>query len=116
MLYIFGSIFFVVGALLNGLQIFETDSKSDAQTMLLTAMSYVIGSVLFLVPSQLYLFSFDALPDSMKVTAFAAKTYVSGSVFFFIGGAINYNRYRGACRKHAQMQSVQSSGADEPLL
>lgn len=92
--FIIGSALFITGGTLNGLQIFETQSKRDAQYMLMTAMSYVIGSTLFLVVSIPYLFTFDTTSDERKIDAFATGMYVTGSIFFSIGGVINFHRPR----------------------
>lgn len=98
--FIFGSILFVGGAIINGLQIFETKTKIDAQCMLLTAMFYVEGSVMFLVASIPYLFTFDDEADERKVDTFLGGIFIGGSLCFTVGGAINFHRMRMARKKH----------------
>ena len=94
MCFITGSILFVVGAILNGLQIFEAKSKRDAQYMLMTAMFYVIGSVMFLVGSVPYLYNYQSSEVESKVDTFLASVYITGSLFFAIGGVVNFHRSR----------------------
>ena len=90
--FIIGSFNFTAGAILNGLQIFEATTKQDAQYLLLTAMSYIIGSVAFLIPSIPYLFSFETESDEEKIDTFLAAIYIAGSVCFTVGGCINFYR------------------------
>ncbi len=105
--FIFGSLLFVIGAILNGLQIFDATTKRDAQYMLMTAMFYVVGSVMFLVTSIPYLFSFDSTSDETKIDAFLAGIYIGGSICFTVGGIINYHRYAGL-RKRVEGQLNES--------
>ncbi|CAB9501080.1 expressed unknown protein [Seminavis robusta] len=90
--FIIGSLCFLVGAVLNGLQIFEAKTKRDAQYLLLIAMSYIIGSVMFLIPSVPYLFEFDTISDEDEIYTFLAAIYIVGSLMFTVGGAINFHR------------------------
>jgi len=92
--FIFGSLCFAAGAFLNGMQIFETPTKRDAQCMLLMTMSYIVGSVMFLVPSILYLYLlvFDSISAREDIYTFSACVYIAGSVCFTVGGIINFYR------------------------
>jgi hypothetical protein len=82
----------VVGACINVLQIVEAGSLLTLQLMNLTAVTFVVGSVLFTVASIPYLWS---LPDEVTertVFAFLAWQYLVGSVLFLFGGIFNYWR------------------------
>ena len=76
------------------MQIFEATNKRDAQMLLIVAMFYIIGSVMFLVPSVPYLFDFDTTDDKNKIHTFLAAIYICGSVCFTVGGIINFCRSR----------------------
>jgi hypothetical protein len=60
--------------------------------MNLTAVTFVVGSVLFAVASIPYLW--EVQNPSLQVTlyAFLAWQYLIGSVLFFTGGVFNYWR------------------------
>jgi hypothetical protein len=59
--FIIGSLLFVLGACINVLQIVRAESKVTLQLMNLTAVTFVVGSVLFAVASVPYLW--PAVPD-----------------------------------------------------
>jgi len=90
--FIFGSLLFVTGACINVLQIIQADNRHTLQLMNLTAVTFVVGSVLFTVASVPYLWDVDN--PSLKTTlyAFLAWQYLIGSVLFFLGGVFNYWR------------------------
>ena len=74
------------------LQIVQASTLVTLQLMNLTAVTFVIGSVLFTVASIPYLWK---VPDaSLKTTlyAFLAWQYLTGSVLFLLGGVFNYWR------------------------
>jgi hypothetical protein len=90
--FIIGSLLFVLGACINVLQIIQADNRVTLQLMNLTAVAFVVGSVLFAVASVPYLW--DVPNPSMQVTlhTFLAWQYLIGSVLFFSGGVFNYWR------------------------
>jgi len=97
--FIVGSLLFVVGATINVLQIVQADDLVTLQMMNLTALTFVVGSVLFAVASIPYLWNFDNAADDRILDAFLAAQYLVGSVLFFAGGLINYRRaYRVVAR------------------
>jgi hypothetical protein len=53
--FVIGSLLFVLGACVNVRQIVRADSKLTLQLMNLTALTFVVGSVLFAVASISYL-------------------------------------------------------------
>lgn len=92
--FIAGSILFVVGAIMNALQIFQGQTAWNMQAMLVISLCYVVGSTLFVVASIPYLFTFQAAADEERVYRFLGAQYIAGSVFFLIGGTVNYYRAR----------------------
>lgn len=97
--FVAGSLLFVVGACINVLQIFQSQPIITFQLMNLTAVSFVIGSVLFTVASVPYLWDVKASSDQTTLYAFLAWQYLTGSMLFFIGGVFNY--WRGYLLKSA---------------
>jgi hypothetical protein len=90
--FVAGSMLFVLGACINVLQIVRADSKLTLQLMNLTAVTFVIGSVLFTVASIPYLWPAAPEPFHRTLFAFLAWQYLIGSLLFFLGGVFNYWR------------------------
>ena len=90
--FIVGSLLFVAGAVINVLQIVQADDLLTLQLMNLTALTFVVGSVLFAVASIPYLWTFANTGDSRILDGFVAWQYLVGSVLFFAGGLFNYRR------------------------
>lgn len=90
--FVFGSLLFVVGACVNVLQIVRASSKLTLQLMNLTAITFVVGSVLFTVASIPYLWTTAPEPFRTTLFAFLAWQYLIGSLLFFVGGVFNYWR------------------------
>lgn len=90
--FIVGSLLFVIGACVNVLQVITSQSLLILQLMNLTAVSFVVGSVLFTVASIPYLWNFSAVKDKEQLFAFLAWQYLVGSVLFLLGGIFNYWR------------------------
>jgi protein-S-isoprenylcysteine O-methyltransferase Ste14 len=90
--FIVGSLLFVVGASINVLQMIQADTRITMQLMNLTAVTFVVGSVLFTVASIPYLWK--VADPNLKTTlyAFLAWQYLTGSVLFLLGGVFNYWR------------------------
>ncbi len=91
-MFVVGSLLFVVGACINVLQIVESRSIVTLQLMNLTAISFIVGSVLFTLASVPYLWDVKAPSDRTTLYAFLAWQYLIGSVLFFLGGVLNYWR------------------------
>jgi len=89
--FVVGSLLFVLGACINVLQIVRASSLATLQLMNLTAVSFVVGSVLFTVASVPYLW--DVAPqDERQLYRFLALQYLIGSGLFLLGGLFNYWR------------------------
>jgi hypothetical protein len=74
------------------------------QLMNLTAVSFVVGSVLFTVASIPYLWDFQAQPDQIRMLGFLAWQYLAGSVMFLVGGVFNYWRAYVVVRREIQIR------------
>jgi len=90
--FVLGSLLFFLAACINVLQIVKSDSITTLQLMNLTAVAFVVGSVLFTVASVPYLWKVQTESDRTILYAFLAWQYLTGSVLFFIGGVFNYWR------------------------
>lgn len=88
-LFILGSALFTLGACVNVLQIVEAHSMLILQLMNLTAIAFVIGSVLFLVASVPYLWRVESAADRSTLYAFLAWQYLIGSILFLLGAVFN---------------------------
>lgn len=98
--FIIGSLLFVLGAGVNVLQIVQAPSLLSMQMTNLTAVTFVVGSVLFAVASIPYLWTFDDSANKMRLFSFLAWQYLTGSLLFFLGGVFNYYRaYLLMCRR-----------------
>lgn len=90
--FVVGSSCFVIGACINILQIVEAADLLTLQLMNLTAVSFVVGSVLFTVASIPYLWNIETQKDRELIDAFLAWQYLIGSLLFLAGGVFNYWR------------------------
>lgn len=90
--FVLGSLLFVLGAGVNVLQIGTIQSRITLQLMNLTAVTFVVGSVLFTVASVPYLWHVENQSDHRTLYSFLALQYLIGSVLFFLGGVFNYRR------------------------
>ncbi|MFW5837243.1 MAG: YrhK family protein [Desulfovibrionaceae bacterium] len=110
--FVFGSLLFVTGASVNVLHIIKSRTIATMQLMNLTAVSFVVGSVLFTVASIPYLWSFQAQTDQTHMFRFLAWQYLVGSILFFLGGVTNYWRaYRVVKEEIAQQRKASTSGS-----
>lgn len=103
--FVFGSLLFVLAACINVLQIIKSDSITTLQLMNLTAVSFVVGSVLFTVASVPYLWKVQTESDRTILYAFLAWQYLTGSVLFFMGGVFNYWRAHVFMREQIKRQN-----------
>ena len=90
--FVIGSLLFVVGSCVNVLQIIKSNSIITLQLMNLTAVAFVMGSVLFTVASIPYLWTVDTTAYRTTLHGFLAWQYLVGSILFFLGGIFNYWR------------------------
>lgn len=90
--FVVGSLLFVVGASINILLIVHARTLVTMQLMNLTAVAFVVGSVLFAVASVPYLWTVEDRTDRLTLYAFLAWQYLVGSGLFLLGGLFNYWR------------------------
>lgn len=90
--FVIGSVLFVLGASLNVLEIVHQSSLVSLQLTNLTAITFVVGSILFVVASIPYLWTFHCATDRYIVFNFLAWQYLAGSLLFLLGGVFNYYR------------------------
>ncbi len=100
--FITGSFLFVIGACISAMQVIQAGGKITLQLMNATAITFIIGAVLFLVASIPYLWEIS--DSSLKQTIFyyVAWEYVVGSFLFFAGGGFNFCRMRYSVPYHHQ--------------
>jgi predicted membrane channel-forming protein YqfA (hemolysin III family) len=83
---------FVLGACINVLQIVQAETMLTLQLMNLTAITFVVGAVLFTVASIPYLWGIESAGDRVTIYDFLAWQYLVGSILFLAGGIFNYWR------------------------
>ncbi len=108
--FVLGSMLFVVGACINVLQIIHSQNLLTLQLMNLTAVTFVVGSVLFTVASVPYLWHMRSAYDGRILDIFLAWQYLVGSILFFMGGIFNYWRAYVIIRQEIDKQK---HGADD---
>lgn len=112
--FIIGSLLFVLGAGVNVLQIVQAPSLLSMQMTNLTAVTFVVGSVLFVIASIPYLWTFDDPASKLRLFTFLAWQYLIGSLLFFLGGVFNYYRaYLLMCRRR---DGASRHAGDDALL
>ena len=100
--FVIGSLLFVLGASVNVLQIVQARTLVTLQLMNLTAVSFVAGSILFVVASVPYLWTIESPTDRSTLFNFLAWQYLTGSALFFLGGVFNYWRAYVVMRSESQ--------------
>ena len=110
--FVIGSALFLIGACVNVTQIVKERSLITLQLMNLTAISFIVGSVLFVVASIPYLWTIDSAAERETLFSFMAWEYEIGSVLFLLGGVYNYSRAYLLMRDEIQRRSqVKDSAA-----
>lgn len=87
--FIWGSLLFFIGTLINTVQITYDGSLSNLHLMIGIVVCFAVGSTIFLVASVPYLWN-NTSSFQQKLFNYLASEYLVGSVLFFIGGALNY--------------------------
>ena len=114
--FVFGSLLFILGACINVLQIVQARELLTLQLMNLTAVTFVVGSVLFTVASVPYLWDVETQPIRTTLYAFLAWQYLIGSVLFFMGGVFNYWRAYVVMRETIRGQHYGEGGPKAQAL
>jgi hypothetical protein len=87
-----GSLLFLIGAFLNVIQIVQEPSFAKLQLLNVTAISFAIGSTLFLLASLPYLSDRLNLNTHTVLFRYVGWEYIVGSILFLIGGVAYYYR------------------------
>ncbi|WP_413205413.1 YrhK family protein [Rhodospirillum sp. A1_3_36] len=106
--FIVGSLLFVVGAGINVLRILDARSPQRLQLMNLTAITFIVGSVLFAVASVPYLWTLTNGRDKWTLFTYLVWLYEAGSILFLVGGIFN------AWRAALVMRDQVGKGDTEP--
>jgi len=111
-LFVVGSGLFMVGAAGNLLQIIQARNTVCMQLLNLTAVSFLVGSTLFVVGSIPYLWHIASPIDRHTLFAYLAWEYLVGSALFFFGGLLNYARVYVADREWKKMPNPEALFAE----
>jgi len=90
--FIIGSLLFLVGACINIIEILQATSLIKLQLLNITAITFALGSTLFLVASIPYLWQPIDMQEQWLLFSYVAWEYIVGSFLFLLGGIINYYR------------------------
>jgi predicted membrane channel-forming protein YqfA (hemolysin III family) len=90
--FIIGSALFAVGAVISVTQITEASMLICLQLLNAVAICFVIGSILFLIPSIPYLWSVDESNLTQKLFTYLAAQLIFASLLFLAGGVANFYR------------------------
>ena len=105
--FVIGSALFLIGACVNVTQIVQERSRITLQLMNLTAISFIVGSVLFLIASIPYLWTIENAAERDALFNYLAWDYVIGSGLFLLGGMFNYYRTYLLMREEIQQRTQQ---------
>ena len=100
---------------LNALMIIRASSVITLQMMNVIAVTFITGSLLFLIASIPYLWQLESPADEAMVLAYLAWQYLIGSVLFLVGGIINHRRSRLVSR-HRKDAIAKDPEADARLM
>lgn len=99
--FIVGSGLFAAGATISVTQITEAGTLVGLQLLNAVAICFVIGSILFLIPSIPYLWSVEQSKLAQKLFSYLTSQFIFASVLFLAGGVTNFYR---AYRVHQSSQ------------
>ena len=91
-LFVFGSLFLILGAFVNSLQIWDSPDRISAQMANTIVILYVMGSTMFFVASLPYAFSYDDERDTTMIDDMSAFFYLIGSILYFVNGILEIRR------------------------
>lgn len=106
--FIVGSLFFLAGACFNVMQITQAGSMFTLQLQNATGITFIVGSVLFLVASIPYLWEIWNPQDQQVLFTYAGWEFIVGSILFFMGGVFNFYRAYEAIRHYRQVAMQQT--------
>ena len=101
--FIIGSTLFAACATISVTQITEAGTLVGLQLLNATAICFVIGSILFLVPSIPYLWPTKQSSLTQTLFTYSASQFIFASLLFLAGGVANFYR---AYRMHQHREGV----------
>lgn len=104
--FIIGSALFAAGATISVTQITEAGTMVGLQLLNAVAICFILGSLLFLIPSIPYLWPIEESSFAYKLFTFASGQFIFASLLFLGGGGANFYR---AYRMHHHRKSYGSS-------
>ena len=105
--FIAGSLLYAAGATVNVTQITEAGTLVGMQLLNAVAVSFIIGSILFLVASIPYLWAVEAFALKQTLFSYLASEFIFASVLFLAGGVVNFYR---AYRMHLHRNQPPETG------
>ncbi|SFR47561.1 YrhK-like protein [Marinobacter daqiaonensis] len=90
--FIIGSALFAAGATISVTQITEAGTMICLQLLNAVAICFIIGSILFLIPSIPYLWRSGHLNLPQILFTYLAGQFIFASVLFLTGGLVNFYR------------------------
>ncbi|MDE1251074.1 YrhK family protein [Vibrio aestuarianus] len=92
LMFTIGSALFVIGASVNILADTKNSVATEGQLTNLTAITFIVGSVLFAVGSFPGLWEGGVPTEVTQLSSYLSWQFLIGSLLFFFGGVFNYWR------------------------
>ncbi|MDQ7728527.1 YrhK family protein [Halomonas sp. SpR8] len=106
--FIIGSILFTIGATVNVTQITQAGNIVVLQLLNAVAISFIIGSILFLVFSIPYLWPSYQTPLAHTLHTYLGAQFIFASMLFLAGGIVNFYRAYRAHQDHQKKEDVKN--------
>jgi len=91
-LFVIGSLFFILGAIVNSLQIWDSPDRISAQMANTIVILHVMGATMFFVASVPYVKNYDDDRDTTMIYDMSSSFYVIGSILYFVSGILEIRR------------------------
>lgn len=108
-MFIIGSILFVLGAVVNSVQIYDSPTQKASLYANLTAVTYIIGSTFYLAGSVPYLWEFENPHDQKLINRWLADQFIVGSILFIVGGSFNILRAKAVVDHYLSYSKIRST-------
>ena len=104
---------FLVGSLLDSMQIYDSPDKLSAQYANAVAVSFTVGTSIFLCGCIPFLFEYRSFLDTIKIVKFISNQFIAGSVLFFWGGLLNICRFQHVSKLEHQGRADETLEKEE---
>jgi len=111
-LFVIGSLFFILGAFVNSLQIWDSPDRISAQMANTIVILYVIGSTMFFVASLPYVYTYDDERDTSLIDDISSSFYLIGSILYFVTGILEIRRSQ-YIKKHRFFENNDDDSDDD---